>query len=104
MFASMGGMGGSTRSGSPGGNSSPPRTGDFDFLPNTARDHNRSSRWRQPVEPVRHCDVVADLLGDSVILHGSEPNRSNRRRCGLAMRYLSEDVRAYLDWNTNSIW
>ena len=23
------------------------------------------------------------------ILHGSEPNRSNRRRCGLAMRYLS---------------
>ena len=38
------------------------------------------------------------------ILHGSEPNRSNRRRCGLAMRYLSADVRAYLDWNTNSIW
>ena len=27
------------------------------------------------------------------ILHGSEPNRSNRRRCGLAMRYLSADVR-----------
>ncbi|MDE0653588.1 MAG: hypothetical protein OXI26_08045 [bacterium] len=39
-----------------------------------------------------------------MILHGSEPNRSNRRRCGLAMRYLSSDVRAYLDWNTNSIW
>ncbi|MCY3562155.1 MAG: phytanoyl-CoA dioxygenase family protein, partial [bacterium] len=38
------------------------------------------------------------------ILHGSEPNRSDRRRCGLAMRYLSADVRAYLDWNTNSIW
>ena len=38
------------------------------------------------------------------ILHGSEPNRSDRRRCGLAMRYLSSDVRAYLDWNTNSIW
>ena len=38
------------------------------------------------------------------ILHGSEPNRPDRRRCGLAMRYLSADVRAYLDWNTNSIW
>ncbi len=37
------------------------------------------------------------------ILHGAEPNRSDRRRCGLAMRYLSADVRAYLDWNTNSI-
>ena len=38
------------------------------------------------------------------ILHSSEPNRSNRRRCGLAMRYLSADVRAYDGWNANSIW
>ena len=38
------------------------------------------------------------------ILHGSEPNRSNRRRCGLATRYLSADVRAYDGWNANSIW
>ena len=42
-------------------------------------------------------------LDSDWILRGSEPNRSNRRRCGLAMRYLSADVRAYLDWNTNSI-
>ncbi len=38
------------------------------------------------------------------ILHGSEPNQSDRRRCGPAMRYLSADVRGYLDCNTNSIW
>ena len=38
------------------------------------------------------------------ILHGSGPNRSNRRRCGLAMRYLSADVRSYNGWNSNSIW
>ena len=38
------------------------------------------------------------------ILHGSEPNRSNRRRCGLAMRYLSADVRAYNSCNAHSIW
>ena len=37
------------------------------------------------------------------ILHGSDPNESNRRRCGLAMRYLSKDVRAYNGWNENSI-
>ena len=37
------------------------------------------------------------------ILHGAEPNGSNRRRCGLAMRYLSADVRAYDGWNANSI-
>ena len=38
------------------------------------------------------------------ILHGSEPNRSNRRRCGLAMRYLSADVHAYDGWNAHSVW
>ncbi len=37
------------------------------------------------------------------VLHGSEPNNSPRRRCGLAMRYLSKDVRAYDGWNDNSI-
>ena len=37
------------------------------------------------------------------ILHGSEPNMSTRRRCGLDMRFLSSDVRAYTDWNQHSI-
>ena len=38
------------------------------------------------------------------ILHGSEPNGSNRRRCGLAMRSLSAEVRAYNGWNAHSAW
>ena len=37
------------------------------------------------------------------ILHGSEPNSSTRRRCGLAMRFLSSDVRAFNGWNAHSI-
>jgi len=37
------------------------------------------------------------------LLHGSEPNNSNRRRCGLALRYLSSDVRAYQGWNQHSV-
>lgn len=37
------------------------------------------------------------------VLHGSEPNESQRRRCGLAMRYLSKDVRAYNGWNAHSV-
>ena len=37
------------------------------------------------------------------ILHGSPPNTSRRRRCGLATRDLSGDVRAYHGWNQNSI-
>lgn len=37
------------------------------------------------------------------LLHGSEPNNSDRRRCGLAMRFLSSDVRAFNGWNAHSI-
>lgn len=37
------------------------------------------------------------------MLHGSEPNNSTRRRCGLAMRFLSSDVRAFNGWNEHSI-
>ncbi len=40
----------------------------------------------------------ADLL-----LHGSEPNLSNRRRCGLTMRFVSPDVRELKGWRRNSI-
>ena len=44
------------------------------------------------------------FLHSDWILHGSRPNSSNRHRCGLAMRYLSADVRAFNGWNANSIW
>ena len=66
----------------------------------------------QTVEnPEQHGDppVALELKAGQIslhsdwILHGSEPNESNRRRCGLAMRYLSKDVRAYNGWNENSI-
>ena len=37
------------------------------------------------------------------LLHGSEPNNSSRRRCGLTMRFVSPDVRALKGWNANSV-
>ncbi len=40
----------------------------------------------------------ADLL-----LHGSEPNHSTRRRCGFTMRFVSPDVRELKGWRRNSI-
>ena len=54
-----------------------------------------------PIAPEMRAGQIS--LHSDWILHGSEPNRSNRRRCGLAMRYLSADVRAYDGWNANSI-
>ena len=80
-----------------------------EFRDSTADEHNVLN---QTVEnPEEHGDppVALELQAGQIslhsdwVLHGSEPNESNRRRCGLAMRYLSKDVRAYNGWNDNSI-
>ncbi len=42
-------------------------------------------------------------LHSDLLIHGSLPNLSNRRRCGLTLRYCSPDVRAYWDWSKPSI-
>ena len=56
------------------------------------------------VDPVTlRLDAGQMSLHSDWILHGSEVNQSNRRRCGLALRYLSADVRAYDGWNANSV-
>ena len=43
-------------------------------------------------------------LHSDMLLHGSEPNPSSRRRCGLVMRYVSPDVKALAeDWRQKSV-
>lgn len=42
-------------------------------------------------------------LHSDLLLHGSEPNRSDRRRCGLTLRYCAADVRAGLGWNAKGV-
>lgn len=62
-------------------------------------------------DPVRHGDAPVSLelkagqisLHSDWILHGSAPNTSSQRRCGLALRYLSSDVRAFNGWNAHSV-
>ncbi len=41
-----------------------------------------------------HCDLL---------LHGSEPNESDRRRCGLTLRYAAAEVTAYHDWHHKGV-
>lgn len=45
------------------------------------------------------CSLHSDLL-----LHSSEANNSDRRRCGLTLRYCSADVVAGLGWYEKGIW
>jgi len=42
-------------------------------------------------------------LHSDLLLHGSEPNHSERRRCGLALRYCAADVRATPDWAARGV-
>lgn len=42
-------------------------------------------------------------LHSDLLLHGSEANDSDRRRCGLTLRYASTDVKAGLGWNAKGV-
>ena len=42
-------------------------------------------------------------MHSDLLLHGSEANASDRRRCGLTLRYCAADVRAGMDWNAKGV-
>lgn len=42
-------------------------------------------------------------IHSDLLLHGSEANVSNRRRCGLTLRYTPGDVTAYMGWNEKGV-
>ena len=42
-------------------------------------------------------------IHNDLLLHGSEANRSDRRRCGLTLRYAAAEVRAGVGWNAKGV-
>ena len=42
-------------------------------------------------------------IHSDLLLHGSEANQSNKRRCGLTLRYCPSIVRADLGWNAKGV-
>ncbi|MFL6414474.1 MAG: phytanoyl-CoA dioxygenase family protein [Bryobacteraceae bacterium] len=42
-------------------------------------------------------------IHSDLLLHGSEANQSNKRRCGLTLRYCPASVRAELGWNAKGV-
>ncbi len=42
-------------------------------------------------------------IHSDLLVHGSEANASDRRRCGLTLRYCPADVRAELGWNAKGV-
>ncbi len=82
--------------------------GPLPVRPSTPEDHNvlheQTDGWECFGKPsctalrAGECTLHSDLL-----LHGSEPNRSDRRRCGLTIRFAAAEVRSWAGWNGNAI-
>jgi non-haem Fe2+, alpha-ketoglutarate-dependent halogenase len=54
-----------------------------------------------PVDNVLRAGEIS--LHSDLLLHGSEANNSDRRRCGLTLRYCAAEVRASLGWHAKGV-
>ena len=83
--------------------------GAMTFRPSDPTEHNVLNQTIENVEQygqfVDDCLKAGEIsLHSDLLLHGSEANMSDRRRCGLTLRYAPVDVRAYMDWNLKGVW
>jgi len=58
-------------------------------------------RFGVPVDDVLRAGEIS--IHSDLTLHGSEVNDSDRRRCGLTLRYCASDVRAHLGWDAKGV-
>ncbi len=83
--------------------------GHMTYRPSNPDEHNVLNQTID--NPEQFGQIVDDELAagqislhSDLLLHGSEANLSDRRRCGLTLRYCSADVRAGLGWNEKGVW
>jgi hypothetical protein len=82
--------------------------GHLTFRPSGSEEHNvlnqtidNPQQYGEPVDDVLRAGEAS--LHCDLLLHGSEANDSDRRRCGLTLRYAATDVRAHLGWNAKGV-
>lgn len=80
--------------------------GHLPFRASSEADNNVLNQTIESAEkygdPVQLCLKAGQIsLHADMLAHGSEPNLSDTRRCGLTIRYCPASVRG--DWNVNSI-
>ena len=61
-----------------------------------------AEQFGEPVDDVLKAGEIS--LHTDLLLHGSEANQSDRRRCGLTLRYCAAEVRAGLGWHEKGVW
>lgn len=82
--------------------------GHLTYRPSDSSEHNVLNQTIDNVEqygePVDDCLKAGEAsLHSDLLLHGSNANDSDRRRCGLTLRYAAADVRAHLGWNGKGV-
>lgn len=82
--------------------------GHLTYRPSSEADHNVLNQSIDNAEqygPVVYDELQAGQISihADLLLHGSEANASNRRRCGLTLRYCTPDVRAGSEWNKKGV-
>ena len=60
-----------------------------------------AEQYGTPVDDTLQAGKIS--IHSDLLLHGSEANQSDRRRCGLTLRYCAADVRAGMDWNAKGV-
>jgi non-heme Fe2+,alpha-ketoglutarate-dependent halogenase len=83
-------------------------SGHLTYRPSTPEEHNvldqtveNAEQYGTPVDAALQAGEVS--IHSDLLLHGSEANDSDRRRCGLTLRYCAADVRAEMGWNQKGI-
>jgi ectoine hydroxylase-related dioxygenase (phytanoyl-CoA dioxygenase family) len=71
---------------------------EHNVLDQTVQD---AEEYGEPVDVALKAGEIS--IHSDLLLHGSEANQSDRRRCGLSLRYCSADVRAGMNWNHYSV-
>jgi non-haem Fe2+, alpha-ketoglutarate-dependent halogenase len=88
-----------------------PGTHHFGHLTYRLTENDESNVLNQSVENAEQFGEPIDVelkageisIHNDLLLHGSEANDSDRRRCGLTLRYCAADVRAGMGWNEKGV-
>ena len=71
---------------------------DGNVLDQSVKEPEKYGRHQLTPLKAGQISIHSDLL-----VHGSSPNESDRRRCGLTLRYCPAGVTAYLGWNAKGV-
>jgi hypothetical protein len=82
--------------------------GHLTYRPSDSAEHNvlnqtidNAEQYGEPVDDVLKAGEVS--IHSDLLLHGSAANDSDRRRCGLTLRFCAAEVRAAMDWNQKGV-